>query len=79
MERIKHLSYTRQSANYYFWRTYNKKELDWVEETGGQLHGYEFKWKKVAMKAPRDWLETYPEAHFHVIHPENYLAFVTTA
>ena len=77
MERIKHLSYTRQSANCYFWRTYNKKELDWVEETGGHLHGYEFKWKKVAVNPPRDWLETYPEADFRVIHPENYLTFVT--
>lgn len=79
MERIKHLSYTGQSANCYFWRTYNKKELDWVEETGGHLHGYEFKWKSSSVKPPRDWLETYPEAEFHVIHPENYLAFVTPA
>ena len=78
MERIKHLSYTQQSANYYFWRTYNRQELHWVEETGGQLHGYEFKWKKAAVNPPRDWLETYPEADFHVIHPENFLAFVSS-
>ncbi|MEX2444325.1 MAG: DUF4143 domain-containing protein [Alkalispirochaeta sp.] len=54
MERIKHLAYTRQSANCYFWRTYNKKELDWVEETGGHLYGYEFTWKTATVRPPRD-------------------------
>lgn len=77
MERIKHLSYTGQHANCYFWRTYTKKELDWVEETGGRLHGYEFKWKPAEVAAPTGWLETYPEADFTVIHPDNYLDFVT--
>lgn len=78
MERIKHLSRTRRQANFYFWRTYTKEELDWVEETGGHLHGYEFKWNKPKVAPPRGWLETYPEADFRVIHPENYLEFVTT-
>ncbi len=78
MERVKHLSYTGQYSNYYFWRTYDRKELDWVEETGGDLHGYEFKWKPAEVAPPRGWLETYPEADFRVIHPENYLEFVTT-
>ncbi len=78
MERIKHLAGTRRPANCYFWRTYDKKELDWVEETGGHLHGYEFKWKTAEVDPPKGWLETYPEADFHVIHPQNYLEFVTT-
>ena len=31
-------------ANNYFWRTYDQQEIDWVEERGGKLYGYEFKW-----------------------------------
>jgi predicted AAA+ superfamily ATPase len=78
MERIKHLSYSGQAPNCYFWRTYDRKELDWVEESGGRLRGYEFKWKPAAVAPPRGWLETYAEADFQVVHPENYLDFVTT-
>lgn len=76
MERVKHQSYSGQQSNNYFWRTYDKKELDWVEESGGRLHGYEFKWGKSDAAPPRGWLETYTEADFQVIHPENYLDFV---
>jgi predicted AAA+ superfamily ATPase len=78
MERVKHLSYTGQSANCYFWRTYDKRELDWVEEAGGRLHGCEFKWNNTKIASPKGWLETYPEADFRVVHQENYLGFVTT-
>lgn len=78
MERIKHLSYSGQAPNCYFWRTYDRKELDWVEESGGRLRGYEFKWRPAAVAPPRGWLETYPEADFQIVHPENYLDFVTT-
>ena len=77
MERVKHLSYTRRHANRYFWRTYDKKELDWVEEIDGHLHGYEFKWKSTEVAPPKGWLESYPEADFNVVHPDNYLEFIT--
>jgi predicted AAA+ superfamily ATPase len=32
-------------VNAYFWRTYDQKEIDCIEEHGGKLHGYEFKWQ----------------------------------
>jgi uncharacterized protein len=78
LERVKYLANSRQSANLYFWRTYDKKELDWIEETGGNLHGYEFKWNKSETTPPKGWLETYPQADFRVVHPGNYLEFVAT-
>ncbi|MCB9037891.1 MAG: DUF4143 domain-containing protein [Lewinellaceae bacterium] len=43
IERIKATSYQKQFANRYFWRTYTGAELDYVEESGGRLNGYEFK------------------------------------
>lgn len=76
IERIKAMSYRKQFANRYFWRTYTGAELDYVEERGGQLNGYEFKWAKKAAKAPKTWLEAYPGAGFQSINRENYLEFL---
>jgi len=76
MERIKKQEYQKIRSNNYFWRTYDQKEVDWVEEREGRLFGYEFKWDTVA-KAPKLWLETYPEASFESINSSNYLPFVT--
>lgn len=37
MERLKKQLYTDIYANNYFWRTHDKKEVDWVEEREGKL------------------------------------------
>jgi predicted AAA+ superfamily ATPase len=42
IERLKTLSYRRRIANRYFWRTYTGAEIDYVEESEGLLHGFEF-------------------------------------
>jgi predicted AAA+ superfamily ATPase len=75
-ERMKRQAYLRKVTNSYFWRTYDKKEIDLVEERGGKLFGYEVKWKKTSVKIPRDWTGGYPDAAFEVIHRENYLEFI---
>jgi len=75
-ERIKKLAYSSQYANTYFWRTYTGVELDYVEESAGQLHGYEFKWKSDKAKTPPTWLEAYPDASFQLINKDNFMDFV---
>lgn len=75
-ERMKRQEYLRIVTNSYFWRTYDKKEIDLVEEREGKLFGYEVKWKKEHVKIPRDWTAGYPGAAFEVIHRENYLKFI---
>lgn len=77
IERLKKQHYYQIYSNNYFWRTYDQKEIDWIEEREGKLLAYEFKWKNKHTKAPSLWLKTYPEASFEVIHPENYLSFIT--
>jgi hypothetical protein len=42
-ERMKHNHYTGRMVNPWFWRTYDQKELDFVEESGGRFAGFEFK------------------------------------
>ncbi len=77
MERIKKQTYYQIFANNYFWRTWDQKEIDWVEEREGNLFGYEVKWGVKTYKAPRDWIKTYVQASFNVINQENYLEFIT--
>jgi hypothetical protein len=75
-ERMKWREYLRESGNAHFWRTYDKKEIELVEERTGKLHGYEVKWGKTSKKAPRDWRVNYPNAGYQIIHRDNYLKFI---
>jgi predicted AAA+ superfamily ATPase len=76
-ERIKFLSGKGVNAGKWFWRTYTGSELDYIEEKGGKLSGFEFKWSKKSYKAPQTWSKEYGGETF-LITPDNYLSFVTT-
>ena len=75
-ERLKKQEYLRQSVNAYFWRTYDKKEIDLIEEHRGKLAGFEVKWKQGQITPPKDWTTAYPNADFQVVHQGNYLTFI---
>lgn len=77
IERLKKRAYHSIYANSYFWRTWNQKEIDLIEEREGKLFGYEFKWGKKSLKPPKEWSDAYPDSEFKVISQENYLEFVT--
>ena len=77
IERLKRQEYLVEFANSYFWRTYNQKEIDLVEEREGKLFGYEMKWGKARTKPPKEWLEAYPNANWQLINRENYLELIT--
>jgi len=77
-ERIKKQNYKKIKTNNYFWRTYDQQELDWLEEIGDNLEGFEFKWnenKKV--KIPTAFSKAYPDAGFNLINRNNYLDFIS--
>ncbi len=72
-ERLKVNQYNRNYANYFFWRTLDQKEVDFVEERGGKLYGYEFKWNTTKKyKPPALFKEYYPESEIKVITPDNF-------
>lgn len=78
-ERMKLLSYTQTLSSSYFWRTHTGAELDYIEERGGRLYGYEFKWtysKKT--QGVHSWLKTYPDAKVQYIARDSFLPFVCT-
>lgn len=76
-ERIKTQSYSKTFSNNYFWRTYEGQEIDWVEERGGNIFGFEFKWSKEKSKIPSSWQKAYPNAQYSVVSNLNYLNFLT--
>ena len=76
MERMKKRTYSGMNANIYFWRTWDQKEIDLIEERDGKLYAFEFKWKKERVSPPKKWRETYPESEFDVITSENYLKYI---
>ena len=75
IERIKRNSYYNIYANYYFWRTYTQKEIDFIEEREGKLFAYEIKWNKKAKSIPKEFLEEYKNSSFEVINRNNYFKF----
>ncbi len=77
MERLKKQEYTGISCTNYFWRTYDKKEVDWIEEREGRLFAYEFKWNPSAKAMPpNDFINGYPNARFERVDSQNYLKFI---
>ena len=79
VERLKKQAYKPIYSNNYFWRTWEQKEVDWVEMRGGKLFGYEFKWDvKTKSKNKTAWLSAYPkESVFELVNHDNYLSFIT--
>jgi len=76
MERLKKHETKGPPVNVHFWRTYDRQELDLVEESGGRLSGFEFKWSRRRVRAPSAWTSAYPEASFDIVNRENYLDFI---
>ncbi len=76
MERLKTKSHKRIFSNDYFWRTYDRQEIDLIEDRDGKLYAYEFKWKPKNTKAPKAWIDAYPDSEFQVISKENFLEFL---
>lgn len=76
-ERLKKLHYAGQSANRYFWRTYDQKEIDYIEERDGVLSGFEFKWNpNRTMKVPGEFLRAYPGSSVEQVDRSNYWQYL---
>lgn len=75
-ERVKKHSYERNNVKFYFWRTKQQQEIDWVEEVNGSIKAFEFKWNPLAkFKAPKKFEDAY-NTRVAQIDRENFRAFV---
>ena len=78
VERLKYNLYTGRLAESYFWRTYDRQEIDLIEEWGGRIDAAEMKWSpRSKARPPQGWREAYPDSTFQVVHRDNYLDFIT--
>lgn len=61
---------------FYFWRTYDKQEIDLIEESTDSLTALEFKWGNKMPSMPLAFQKAYPHASFQVVNRDNYLGFI---
>ena len=76
LERMKKNEYERRFVNTYFWRTYDQKEIDYIEEIDGKLYAYEFKWNDTKGNPPKQFIEAYPGSEFKIISKSNFHEFI---
>jgi predicted AAA+ superfamily ATPase len=86
VERLKLNNLLQHSYKGYFWRSYTKQEIDFIEATkvynpvskdASCLTAYEIKWQDQKIKVPSLWKEEYPAANFKVISTKNYQGFIS--
>jgi uncharacterized protein len=76
-ERIKYNEYRKYFFHFYFWRTREQQEIDWIEERNGHFAAFEFKWQHASKaKISKTFTNAYPNHSFHAIDRENYWDFV---
>jgi hypothetical protein len=76
-ERRKRNEYIAYLHKAYFWRTSEGQEIDYVEDAGGKLSAFEFKWNPArSARMPRAFAEAYPDTEWSVVRPENFEEFL---
>ncbi len=75
-ERLKYLSLNNIFSTMYFWRTFDRQEIDLVEENSGVITAYEIKWKEKRFKIPAYWRYAYPTSNVYQINSDNYYNFI---
>lgn len=79
VERLKQNHYHNNFVNSYFWRTMQQQEIDYIEEEGGKLSAFEFKWNpKSKVKIPSTFVNTY-NTKVDVVHHDNFRVFLGLA
>jgi uncharacterized protein len=75
-ERLKKNSNDNRSVTIYFWRTHQQQEIDLIEDSGGKLSGFEFKWGRKKSRIPQLFLKTYQGSSVTPVTPDNFPEFV---
>lgn len=77
VERMKFNMNRRHFVNSWFWRTYDQKEIDYLEEEGGKLSAFEFKFTPAKTRGEKEFLRTYPLATFSTITKDNFWEIIS--
>lgn len=77
LERLKYHANKRSLVNSWFWRTYQKEEVDYLEEYSGKLTAFECKYNaNKSVRKPKDFHSAYPETEIHTVNPENFWKYL---
>jgi predicted AAA+ superfamily ATPase len=78
VERWKLVKYLPLHRNVFFWRTYDQKEIDYIEEHDSIFEGFEFKWglHDRPFKVPQKFAELYEHSTVKRIDRSNYWQFL---
>lgn len=75
-ERLKHNENHGYYPNIWFWRNHQQQEVDYLEEAGGELRGWEIKWGKSRFRVPSAFAATYPKCQVSLVSKDNLLGFL---
>ena len=78
-ERVKYNKNRGRGVNIYFWRTHQGEEIDYLEDSAGEIIAFEFKVNKPYFKFPKRFLTAYPRAQTNIINKENLWSFLLPA
>jgi hypothetical protein len=78
VERMKWNHNSQRFPSSYFWRTFTGKEIDYIEEEGGTISGFEFKWRKDEAVRPKEFAAAYPGSSVALVNRENFQGFVSS-
>lgn len=76
VERMKRMEYGGAIYAHAFWRLSSGAGLDLVEDTGGKLFGFEFKYSQKHPRPPASWHASYPNASYTVVNRDHWQDFV---
>ncbi|MBQ2024934.1 MAG: ATP-binding protein [Paludibacteraceae bacterium] len=75
-ERLKNKHNNLQNKDFYFWRTYDQQEIDFLEVQDNQIAAFEIKHNSKTPSCPKIFEQAYPNATYKVINIDNYLEFI---
>lgn len=77
-ERMKRNYNLRLNHELFFWKTYDRQEIDLVESASDMsLEAFEIKWGDKHPKCPVAFANAYPNATFTVVNRDNYINHIT--
>lgn len=76
-ERMKNNFNNRKFVNTYFWRNYQQKEVDYIEEINNRFYAFECKYNpKKNATIPIDFKKHYEKIEYQIVNSENFWQFL---
>ena len=77
-ERIKWTKINNVPAQFFFWRSHTRQQIDFIESKAKIIEGYKFKYsKKKLLKTPPLFKKYYPNIPIHTVNIATYFSFLT--